>query len=329
MNVIKAIQKRLIIAIPAAMTAGLFVGYSFDVRELKNLIMPLTFLMVYPMMVTLGIKQVFKPGHRRLQLYTQGINFLLIPIAGFALGTVFFADNPAARIGIMLTSLLPTSGMTISWTGFSGGNLTAAVKMTVTGLILGSVLTPLYLEAFMGATVDIELLLIARQIVLIVFIPMLLGYLTQKYLVKRYGMDKFKNEIKQNFPPFSTLGVLGIVFVAMALKSKAILGNPAIMINYMIPVAIMYFLNFTLSTFAGKYFFRKPDGIALVYGSVMRNLSIALAIAMTAFPEMGSDIALIISIAYIIQVQAGAWYAKFTDRIFSEGGSDELLSEEI
>jgi predicted Na+-dependent transporter len=49
----------------------------------------------------------------------------------------------------------------------------------------------------------------------------------------------------------------------------------------------------------------------------MRNLSIALAIAMTAFgKEQGSEIALIIAMAYIIQVQAAAWYVRFTDRIF-------------
>lgn len=50
----------------------------------------------------------------------------------------------------------------------------------------------------------------------------------------------------------------------------------------------------------------------------MRNLSIALAIAMTAFGKEGSEIALIISMAYIIQVQAAAWYVKFTDRIFGK-----------
>jgi len=49
----------------------------------------------------------------------------------------------------------------------------------------------------------------------------------------------------------------------------------------------------------------------------MRNLSIALAIAITVFgDEQGSEIALIIAMAYIIQVQAAAWYVKLTDKIF-------------
>ncbi|WP_197707054.1 hypothetical protein [Calothrix sp. NIES-3974] len=76
--------------------------------------------------------------------------------------------------------------------------------------------------------------------------------------------------------------------------------------------------NFLLSTVVGKLFFNRNDAIALVYGTVMRNLSIALAIAMTAFGKEGSEIALIISMAYIIQVQAAAWYVRFTDRIFGK-----------
>jgi ACR3 family arsenite efflux pump ArsB len=110
--------------------------------------------------------------------------------------------------------------------------------------------------------------------------------------------------------------VLGIVFTAMALKAPTIVGNPALLLRLLVPLALLYGLNFLLSTLVGKLLFRRGDAIALVYGSVMRNLSIALAVAMTAFGAAGSEIALIIALAYIIQVQAAAWYVKLTDRIF-------------
>jgi len=71
----------------------------------------------------------------------------------------------------------------------------------------------------------------------------------------------------------------------------------------------------------GKLFFARGDAIALVYGTVMRNLSIALAIAINAFGEKGADAALIIAVSYIIQVQSAAWYVKFSDRIFGPAPS--------
>ena len=63
-------------------------------------------------------------------------------------------------------------------------------------------------------------------------------------------------------------------------------------------------------------FFRRDDAIALVYGTVMRNLSIALAIAVNSFGEAGAQAALVIALAYIIQVQSAAWYVKLTSPIF-------------
>jgi ACR3 family arsenite efflux pump ArsB len=314
------INKRLIIAIPAVMLVGFTFGAFGDaatVKSLKSLIMPMTFLMVYPMMVTLNIKHL-KQGIKnvKLQLLTQVINFAVIPFVAYGLGRLFFADQPYMALGLLLAALLPTSGMTISWTGFAKGNMGAAINMTIIGLTLGSLATPFYVQALLGATVEVNIAQVIKQIVLIVFVPMLLGYITRTALLKKYPMDVFKSQIAPRFPAMSTIGVLGIVFVAMALKSKTILAHPEILVSIFIPLLIIYTLNYGLSTLVGKVMFARGDAIALVYGTVMRNLSIALAIAINAFGEAGAGAALVIALSYIIQVQSAAWYVKFTDRIF-------------
>jgi ACR3 family arsenite efflux pump ArsB len=146
---------------------------------------------------------------------------------------------------------------------------------------------------------------------------MLLGFVTKRILIATVGESKYNKNLKQKFPIFSTIGVLGIVFVAMALKAKSIVGNPLTVLSFFIPLLIIYGVNFLLSTLIGKALFNRGDAIALVYGTVMRNLSIALAIAITVFgSEKGSEIALIIAMGYIIQVQSAAWYVKLTDKIF-------------
>lgn len=316
-KVLGFIQKNLVWSVPVFMVAGLIFGAIANPAFLKALIIPLTFLMVYPMMINLQIQKVLSGGDYRVQLLTQLINFTVIPLFALGMGKLFFADQPLVALGLLLASLLPTSGMTISWTGFAKGNISAAIKMTVIGLILGSIATPFYAKWLMGTTVEIPLANIFKQIVIIVFLPMLLGFLTRITLIQIVGVDKYNQSLKQKFPVFSTLGVLGIVFVAMALKAKDIVANPLVLLSFLIPLAILYVGNFLFSTVIGKLFFNRSDAIALVYGTVMRNLSIALAIAMTAFgKEQGSEIALIIAMAYIIQVQAAAWYVRFSDRIF-------------
>lgn len=310
------IQKNLIYSIPFFMILGFGYGYISDASYLRMLITPMTFLMVYPMMVTLDPEKIFIKGDGKLQLYTQIVNFLFIPFLGLVVGKVFFAEKPLLIVGLLLTSLLPTSGMTISWTGFAKGNVPAAVKMTVIGLVIGSLLTPIYLKILLGTIIEIPFISVLKQIGVIVFIPMILGIFTQKYFKKKYGIIRYNNEIKMKFPLISTLGVLAVVFISIALKAKDISKDPSIFLSILAPLLLIYFLNFLFSTIIAKKFFSREDGIALVYGTVMRNLSIALAIAMNVFGEQGSDIALVIAIAYIIQTQAAAWYVKFTNKIF-------------
>ena len=161
-----------------------------------------------------------------------------------------------------------------------------------------------------------DLALVVRQILLIVFLPMGAGHLTQSLLLRRYGQEAFQKRIAPRFPALSTLGVLGIVFVAMALKARSILQSPEILLSIFAPIIIIYALNFALSTWIGKRLLPRGDAIALVYGTVMRNLSIALALAINAFGPQGTAAALVVALSYVVQVQSAAWYVKFTDRIF-------------
>jgi len=311
------INKSLIFAIPIALISGFFIGIYTNVTSLKTLIVPLTFFMVYPMMVTLKFKKVFTGGDIKVQLLTQIINFLLIPFLTYAVGMFFFSESPYLLLGLLLAGLLPTSGMTISWTGFAKGNVESAVKMTIFGLILGSLATPLYIKLLLGATIPIDYFVVLTQIIYIVFIPMALGYATQQYLLNKYGQKHFQDKMAPKFPAVSTIGVLGIVFIAMALKAKAVADSPQLLLYIIIPVSLIYLANYLLSTIIGRLTLDRGQAIALVYGTVMRNLSIALALAINTFGAAGSDAALVICAAYILQVQSAAWYVKFTDKIFS------------
>ncbi len=315
-QILGTLQKRLTLSIPIVMILGMLVGLFFNTDSLQALIIPMTLLMVYPMMVNLKFQELLGFGDVKLQGMALAINFILIPIVAVGLIWLFLTDMPYAALGLLLAALVPTSGMTISWTGFAKGNLSAAIKMTVIGLIVGSLLTPIYANAILGQSVPIPLEKVFRSIVFVVFIPMLLGFLTKKFLVKRYGLAHYQQHLAKKFPPISTLGVLGVVFIAMAINAQSIVANPAALIQYLIPLVLLYLINFIVSTVIGKWMFERGDAIALVYGTVMRNLSIALAIAMTAFGSEGAQIAIIIALAYVIQVQAAAWYVKFTDRIF-------------
>ena len=321
-QILSKLQKNLVWSIPISMSLGLLFGYLFDAQPLKQFIIPVTFVMVYPMMVTLNVESIFKGGDYKLQIGTQLINFILIPLLAFLMGKLFFSDGPEKyglwAVGLFLIGVLPTSGMTISWTGFAKGNKEAAIKMVVFGLVLGSLAAPVYTKIFMGATVDVDMLHMFKQIALFVFVPLFAGLMTQYYAKQRYGEQTWDQQIKPKFPPFSAIGVTMIAFVAMSLKAKNIIANPGDLITILIPLAIFYVFTYVILSLTGRLLFRRDDAIAMVFGVVMRDLSIALAIAMTAFGRQGSTIALLISLAYVVQIQSAAWYVRLVEKIFGK-----------
>jgi|SRR5690554_153688 len=310
------LNKNLAVSIPVFMLLGLLAGLLVETDALTTLITPLTLLMVYPMMVNLRPRQLLESGHGSVQFWALLINFLIIPFVAYGLGLLFFAGYPDLALGLLLTALLPTSGMTISWTGFAKGNVAAAVKLTLVGLFLGSLLTPFYVQVLLGAQIEIRLLLVFKQILFFIVVPLVAGQLTRTILLRRYGQQDFQSKLAPVFPVFSTIGVLGIVFVAMALKGHELLRQPLLALYLLVPLLLLYALNFLISTLVARKSLTRGNGIALVYGTVMRNLSIALALAMTAFGEAGTGAALLIAVAYVIQVQAAAWYVKLTPRLF-------------
>ncbi len=323
LKALRFLQKNLVWAIPISMLLGLIGGgYLFDAKPLKKLIIPITFIMVYPMMTTLNVKSIFSGKDTKLQVVTQIINFILIPIIVFSLGKIFLsgADEKYGlwAVGLFLIGVLPASGMTISWTGFAKGNKEAATKMLVFGLIIGSMAAPVYTKIFMSTNVDVNMLHMFKQICIFVFVPLIAGLMTQKYLIKKHGKEAWMKVYKPKFPPFSALGVTMIAFVAMSLKSKNILAHPGDILTIVIPLIVFYLLSYTLLSVIGKMFFSREDAIAMVFGVVMRDLSIALAIALTAFKEQGSTIALLISMAYVFQIQSAAWYIKLVPWIFGD-----------
>ena len=93
MKLLLLIKKHLIVSILLAMIAGLILGYYVDTSWLKNLIIPLTFVLVYPMMVTLNFNSLKQKSNIKLQATTQVINFIVFPAIAFGLGYIFFQDQ--------------------------------------------------------------------------------------------------------------------------------------------------------------------------------------------------------------------------------------------
>lgn len=265
--------------------------------------------MIYPTMIGFKIKEAVDFSHMKVVIVASLLNFILIPFVAFIFGKLFLSSSPEIFAGIMMVSLFPTSGMTISWTMFSKGNVAAAIKVTAISLLLGSFLAPIYLYFTVGTLVDINILQTFITIAQIVILPMILGNITYKLILKEVSMEEFNDKIKPILPSISIWPMIFIIFTSISMKAKAIASKPELLIYSVLILIIFYTFNFTISTLVARRFFSRENGYALIYGTVMRNLSIALGLAIASF---GPDTALIITLAFILQVQSAAWYGKLS-----------------
>lgn len=315
---LQTLTRNLILVIPLSMAAGFIFGLLADARSLKALIPAYTFLMVFPMMVTLQYKKAFTKCSWLAQGTAQFTNFVVLPLIGFGLGRIFFPDQPYLSLGLLMMALIPTSGMTVSWTGFAKGNVEVAVKMMIFGLITGSLLAPFYIRLLLGADVDVDIFMVLKKVFLIVLLPMIAGFLTRQILLKKYGQKEFSERVGPAFPPFTTLGVIGMVFTAIALRADVIAARPMLLLQILVPVILFYLFILAVGVTVGRFFLNRADAIALIYGTSLRNLSISLAIAVNAFGKAGTDAALVLAAAFIVQTQVATWSTRFVDRVFPE-----------
>lgn len=224
------LSKQLVLLIPLAMAAGLLAGALVDLSPLKVLVLPLTMLMVYPMLVTMRPREALDLTDAKAVGLAMALDLLVLPLVAWAFARMFFEAEPGLFVGMVLAGLFPTSGITISWTGFAKGNVAGAVKMTVIGLVAASLLAPFYLLVLAGRMVPVDLAEFGRTVLFVVGAPFVLAQATRLALVRRLGRERFQRDVAPLLPGISTLGVLGIVFLAIGLKARMILSTPALVL---------------------------------------------------------------------------------------------------
>lgn len=304
-------SKKTALVIPITLVIGLITGLLIDTSALKNLILIVTVLMIYPTMIGFKIQEIFNFSQGKLMITAIIINFTLIPMIGYLLGRGFLVNDPQLFAGLILTALLPTSNLTIAFTTMAKGNVPGAIKLTTFGLLLGALLAPLYLSLFLGKYIPINILGTIKTISIVVIIPLIAGLITYKLILRKYSVEQFQQNIKPYLPATSAWGMIFIVFTSVSMNATIMVSQ---LRNFAIALFIQFLfigINYMISIFVGRNFFDRESALSLVFGTALRNLSIAIGLAASTF---GPNAALMVSLAFLIQPQAAAWFIKANKR---------------
>ncbi|UWG46598.1 Arsenite efflux pump ACR3 or related permease [Halanaeroarchaeum sp. HSR-CO] len=319
-GVLKSVKDNLLYVVLGSLLAGLVVGQFVGegTRDLLRMaVVPALFVMIYPMMINLDMREILRVRqHYRAILLSLVVNFAIVPAIAVGLVSVFFSGNPSSAIGLYLIALIPTSGMTAAWTGLAGGDLENALVAIAVNLLAAVFVLPLYLSVLVGGSIQFDPTELYRQLGIVVVVPMIAGTLTRRWLIGRYDTTGFKR-LKPTFGGVSSIGVMLIVFIAMAMRSRSILAAPIDSALTVVPLVLFYVLVVGAGVIIGRTFLRTEQSVALVYATSMRNLSVALAIAAApGFPP--TEAVLPIALAYLLQAPLGAIYMHYRRDIVEE-----------
>jgi len=320
-NALTAVKENLIYVVLGSLVAGLAFGQVAGTGTkslVKAAVLPVLFLMIYPMMINIDLREVLNlRGHAKPVGLSLVVNFVVAPLIAVGLARTFFAGNPAYAVGLYFIALIPTSGMTAAWTGLADGDLESALVAMAVNLLAAVAILPAYLSMLVPASVAFDPTALYQQLAQVVAIPMIAGNLTRRVLLRRYGSDGFKR-LKPTFGGLSSVGVMFIVFIAMTMRSQSILADPVASASTIVPLVIFYAVILAVGAGLGRALLDTERGVALVYATSMRNLSIAVAVVVAA-DSVPAEAVLPIALAYILQPPLGAVYMHYRRDVVGEG----------
>ncbi|WP_433957271.1 arsenic resistance protein [Cytobacillus horneckiae] len=280
------IEKFQTIIILIAVFIGLLLGqFNFIQQHAESLIIPFLILMLYGLFLTTPLKNL-KDAFKNIRFLSAStiINFVWTPLLAWGLGAVFLADHPALWIGFIMLMVTPCTDWYLVFTSIAKGNVPLSTSVLPINLILQLVLLPVYLFIFAGTIETISVSTIFESVVLVLILPFALAHLTRIVLKKRVTLLNAKV-----IPFFASSQIIFLCLAVAAMfasQGSYLINNLELISILFVPILLYFFINFIVSKLVGKLLkFSYEDAVSLNLTIIARNSPIALAIAVTAFPD--------------------------------------------
>jgi len=258
------------------------------------------FLMIYPAMTKIELGELKDALKSKKQV---GIiiffNYVVNPFLLYAIGYIFFekillglgwiTPESASYLwtGLILLGVAPCIAMVLVWTDLAKGNGPLGIVLMAWNSIIQVVTTPFYIALLVGTYIAIDLGMIAQSVLLYLGLPLLLGIITRREVIKWKGTEWLNTRLIPRFNVLQLLALLFTMIVMFSLKGGVIIDNPNLIWQMAIPVILFFFLLFHVVYYVTRRMgYNYEDSATMGFHCTGRNFELAIAIALTAFATM-------------------------------------------
>ena len=298
----------------------------FEYAQVSIPIAILIWLMIYPMMLKVDFASVKNVGKNPKGLFvTWIVNWAIKPFTMFGIAYFFFymvfksfIPSDLAKdylAGGILLGAAPCTAMVFVWSHLTKGNPAyTLVQVATNDLIILVLFTPIvaFLLGVSGVFVPWDTLLLS--VILFVVVPLTLGIITRRTLVKQKGLDYFNKQFIPKFNNITVIGLLLTLIIIFSFQGDVILGNPLHIILISIPWTIQICLMFVIAYFACRAL-KLPHNIAAPAGMIGASnfFELAVAVAIALFGA-SSPAALATIVGVLVEVPVMLMLVRIANR---------------
>ena len=240
-----------------------------------------------------------------------GINFLWTPLFAWILGSIFLGGHPDLRVGFLMLLITPCTDWYLVFTQLAGGKTSQAAALLPWHLLLQLLLLPVYLLFFVGKLIPIEVGILFKSITLVLITPFALSILIRKVTYVFKSEDWFEKDFLTFILPAQSIFLCFAIIAMFSSQGEAILANPKSTLLLVSPLLTFYLFNLFFSVNVCRIAkIEKSASIGFSFAVLARNSPLALAIAVSAFPE-NPLIALALVIGPLIELPTMGIFAQF------------------
>jgi ACR3 family arsenite transporter len=298
-------QKYLTVWVIICMVIGVLIGNfipevpgflnKFEYAKVSIPVAILIWIMIYPMMMKVDFQSIKNVRKNPKGLYVTWItNWLIKPFTMYAIAYLFFfiifktfiAPNLAREYlaGAILLGAAPCTAMVFVWSHLTKGNPAYTVVQVATNdLIILVAFIPIVklLLGVSNVTVPWDTLILS--VVIFVVIPLLGGFLTRFFVIKKKGIEYFENTFIKRFDNATVIGLLLTLILLFMFQGEVIVNNPIHILLVALPLILQTFLIFFIAYGTSKLL-KLPHDISAPAGMIGASnffeLAVAVAIAL-------------------------------------------------
>jgi len=298
-------QKYLTVWVIICMVIGILIGNfipeipeflnKFEYAKVSIPVAILIWIMIYPMMMKVDFQSIKNVKNNPKSLYVTWItNWLIKPFTMYAIAYLFFfvifktfiTPNLATEYlaGAILLGAAPCTAMVFVWSHLTKGKPAYTVVQVATNDLIILILFIPIVKLLLGVSnVTVPWDTLVLSVVIFVVVPLLGGFLTRYFVIKKKGIEYFENRFIKKFDNATVIGLLLTLVLLFMFQGEVIVNNPVHILLIAVPLVLQTFLIFFIAYGASKWL-KLPHDISAPAGMIGASnffeLAVAVAIAL-------------------------------------------------